>query len=967
VDPRADPVGGPSRGAQWARAAARPSSRFVRRALAALLIAGQLLAPSAALAQMQRSTAPSPPVVDPKAPPPPAPPRVQSDKRLALVIGNNAYKNAPLVNPINDARLVAGTLKTLGFEVMLQENVNLRDFKAVMRRFVTRMEAEDGSALFYYAGHGVQIEGRNYLLPVDVGTGDEYEVRDESVDLEETLMSRLAKTRKRERIIILDACRDNPFKAAKGNRGIGNRGLAQMGSDDKGTLIVYSTSPGHTAEDGTGKNSVFTEHFANEIQKEGVEVGLALRSVFNQVDQATKGRQTPWYNSSLSGGFYFRPVDPRIEEERRRKEIQAQVEAAVKAAKDDAKRDEAARIEAMITAKERERQEREKQYAAQIAEMKAMLERRDRDLDAARVQMASAAKTRDEQLGALAAAEAERKRIERETTITQASLSQQQQREAAAAEQARKAADAERLAREKRERDIATAAISAERTKLLKLEADLRASEEKAARDEAERQAKAAAEIARRDAEAKAAQGKAERDQRALAEAQRKAAERDRLAQAEATRRVAAEAKREDAARLAKANTEKLRALEDRTKANAARERETAELARQRDQAAAQPSLTPARAADEKLKRAKEDAERAQREAEAQARLAKIEEDVRRKAAQELELLNRQASLPPELAALMVSTPEKVVVSGSQDFVVRGVRLPADIAVKPAAPNVPASCASFVGAWGNGRWNGERTAEIWVEAMEADCRGRAIYARGGTGMSGDAPTYVRGEAKVSGDKLTLDLPNGVKIELARDGDRAEGRWSSGVNTATAQFTRIPAEPDRAVTLFANESVDYGGTPSRVISASQIDTNNRSQVQTMLPLPVAVPGVDTLTTLQLDAFLKKNPRTILVDATNGGQHRTLPGALWMPDLGQVRVGQKELSQIESALAAANGGDLSRPIVVFERSSTYGWLGYHGVLRLLGMGYTNIYWYRGGVDAWHDAQFTLAQADAWSPAR
>src|SRR6185436_17365121 len=147
---------------------------------------------------------------------------------------------APLVNPINDARLVAETLKALGFEVMLRENVTLRDFKAVMRQFVTRMENEDGAALFYYAGHGVQIEGRNYLLPVDVGVGDEYEVRDESLDLDETLMTRLSKARKRERIIILDACRDNPFKAAKGGRSIGGRGLAQMGSDEKGTLIVYS-------------------------------------------------------------------------------------------------------------------------------------------------------------------------------------------------------------------------------------------------------------------------------------------------------------------------------------------------------------------------------------------------------------------------------------------------------------------------------------------------------------------------------------------------------------------------------------------------------------------------------------------------------------------------------------------------------------------------------------------------------
>jgi uncharacterized caspase-like protein len=97
------------------------------------------------------------------------------DRRLALVVGNNNYKNAPLLNPVNDARLVAKTLQGLGFEVMLRENLNLRDFKAVMRQFASRMENEEGTALLYYAGHGVQIEGRNYLLPVDVATGDEYE------------------------------------------------------------------------------------------------------------------------------------------------------------------------------------------------------------------------------------------------------------------------------------------------------------------------------------------------------------------------------------------------------------------------------------------------------------------------------------------------------------------------------------------------------------------------------------------------------------------------------------------------------------------------------------------------------------------------------------------------------------------------------------------------------------------------
>ena len=521
-----------------------------------MLIVAQALAPAAAWAQTTRSAAPPAPA--PAAAPAAASPAKGPvvDRRLALVVGNNDYKNAPLVNPINDARLVAKTLEGLGFEVMLRENLNLRDFKAVMRQFASRLENEEGTGLLYYAGHGVQIEGRNFLLPIDVGTGDEYELRDSAVDLEDTLMSRLIRARKREKIIILDACRDNPFRApTPANRALLLRGFAQMGSE-KGSLIVYSTNPGNTAEDGTGKNSVFTEFFAREIQKDGVEVGQALRSVTSSVVAATKGRQTPWYNSSLLGEFYFRPVNVRLEEERRKKEVQQQVELALKTAREDLKRDEAGRIEAAVSARlaerERERQERERQYNAQIAEMKALLERRDKDLDAARVQMASAARTRDEQLAALANAEAERRRLERERPVkAEAERPPPMVREQEGA--AKKKADAERAARDAREREARE-----ERERLLKLEAQRQAVAEKAQREEAERQAKAAAEIARREAAAKT---------------QREKEEHDRLVQAEARRKEAERARREEVALQAKAAAEKIRAFEEQARQTAAQDR----------------------------------------------------------------------------------------------------------------------------------------------------------------------------------------------------------------------------------------------------------------------------------------------------------------------------------------------------------------------------------------------------------
>ena len=879
------------------------------------------------------------------------------DRRLALVVGNNTYKSAPLVNPINDARLVAKTLEGLGFEVMLRENLNLRDFKAVMRQFASRLENEEGSALMYYAGHGVQIEGRNFLLPIDVGTGDEYELRDSAVDLEETLMSRLVRARKREKIIILDACRDNPFRTpAQQNRALLLRGFAQMGSE-KGSLIVYSTNPGNTAEDGTGKNSIFTEFFTREIQKDGVEVGQALRAVTSAVVTSTKGRQTPWYNSSLLGEFYFRPVNVRLEEERRKKEVQQEVELRLKSAREDLKRDEGARIESAVAARlaerERERQERERQYTAQIAEMKMLLESRDKDLTSARVQMATAAKTRDEQLAALASAETERRRLERERPVKAAAApapAPPPVRETDDA--AKKRADAERLARESREAQEREA--GAEKERLIKLEAQRQAASEKAQRDEVERQAKAAAEIARRQAAAKS---------------KREKEDRDRLVQAEAKRKEAEQARREESARLAAAAAEKIRAFEEQMRLAAA-DRAASEQAGA-GASASKPQIEPensaAKLAAGKLKSAKEDAEAAVRAAETTKRLAAIAEDVRRKASLEFEMLNRKASLPPELAALMVAEPQKTEVAGSNgDFFVRGIRLPADVAVRPAAPNVPANCAAFLGAWGNGRWNGERTAEIWVESVDADCRARAIYARGGLGMTGEAASYHRGDARIKSDRLVLEL-GPVTIELAREGEQAAGRWSSGVNFATARFQRIPSVPDRTVALFANEAVDFGGAPSTIISASQLNLDLKSRIQRRLPLPMTVPGVDTLTTVQLEAFLRAHPATVLLDALDSTAHLTLPGAVWLPELGAVTIGQKERSEIEAALQKANGGDPSRAIVVFERSPTYGWYGYHGVLRLLGMGYRNIYWYRGGLDAWHDALFPLAQAQASTRAR
>jgi uncharacterized caspase-like protein len=228
-------------------------------------------------------------------------------KRLALVVGNARYPVAPLNNPENDARVVAATLRRLGFEVSEHVNLSVKAFRQVLREYARRLQTEEGASVFYYAGHGVQIDGRNYLLPVDINIRDEDEIRDEAVDVDELFISRLERARTQVRIVILDACRDNPFAAAptRGLRAVGG-GLAEMAA--RGALIAYSSAPGATAEDGPpGSNSVYTRNLVQEMLAEGVEVEQMFKNVRVKVLRETEQRQIPWVNTSLVADFSFNP------------------------------------------------------------------------------------------------------------------------------------------------------------------------------------------------------------------------------------------------------------------------------------------------------------------------------------------------------------------------------------------------------------------------------------------------------------------------------------------------------------------------------------------------------------------------------------------------------------------------------------------------------------------------------------
>jgi type VI secretion system VasD/TssJ family lipoprotein len=227
-------------------------------------------------------------------------------RRVALVIGNAQYTQAPLANPENDARLIGTTLKDLGFDVDVRLNLKARDFKRVLRDFGRRMDDDDSASVFFYAGHGMQIDRRNYLLPVDLNLRDEGEVKDEAIDLEETLLSRIDRVRPRARIFIIDACRDNPFSdRTRGLRSAG--GLAEMAAP--GALIAFSAAPGRTAEDGPpGTNSIYTRNLAQEMRSEGVEVEEMLKNVRVKVLRETHERQIPWVNTSMVVNFVFNPA-----------------------------------------------------------------------------------------------------------------------------------------------------------------------------------------------------------------------------------------------------------------------------------------------------------------------------------------------------------------------------------------------------------------------------------------------------------------------------------------------------------------------------------------------------------------------------------------------------------------------------------------------------------------------------------
>lgn len=490
------------------------------------------------------------------------PARLPAAERLALVIGNSAYGNSPLVNPVNDATDIAAALKKTGFRVILKTDAGRREMIKAMRAFGDELgDSEVG--LFYFAGHGLQIDGRNYLIPVDATIESESDVEFEAVDAGRVL-GKMEDAANGLNIIILDACRDNPF--ARSFRS-GGKGLAKMDAP-VGSLLAYATAPGSLAADGTGRNGLYTSKLLEHMTEAGLKLEDLFKKVRRDVMQASGGKQVPWESSSLSGDFFFT-----------RKEAPPSAPAgptAAELAQIEILKAEKARLEA-----ERARLEAEKRMLEEKQRLEA--EKLKMQLEMERLKTEKARLAADQQIVAerqrqveaqTRAAELERQRLASQQAAEEQTARQQAEDEAAAA--ARKQAEAVRLAAQKKLQEELQR-LKAEKEKLAAEKEQMAAQREAAAsqstRTEEELQAlearrqSASEELMRMRAEKKslaAEKAKIEAQRRQIAASREEAARRTAEAEAE---REAIESRRQAAmAEMKRIEAEKMRLAEEKTR-----------------------------------------------------------------------------------------------------------------------------------------------------------------------------------------------------------------------------------------------------------------------------------------------------------------------------------------------------------------------------------------------------------------
>jgi hypothetical protein len=227
------------------------------------------------------------------------------EKRLALVIGNANYVNSTtLLNPVNDAKAIAVALREVGFTVLMYLNSDLKAMKKALNEFGEKLQ-DFTVGLFYYAGHGMQVNGNNYLIPVDASLKVEQDVEYDCVNSGQ-LLGKMEAAGTTTNIVILDACRDNPFERSWATRSAGQagKGLAFMDAPS-GSIIAYATSPGRTASDGTGKNGLYTSALLQFIKIPNLTLLEFFQNVRAEVEKKSNRAQTPWEATSLKGNFFF--------------------------------------------------------------------------------------------------------------------------------------------------------------------------------------------------------------------------------------------------------------------------------------------------------------------------------------------------------------------------------------------------------------------------------------------------------------------------------------------------------------------------------------------------------------------------------------------------------------------------------------------------------------------------------------
>lgn len=218
--------------------------------------------------------------------------------KTALVIGNSQYKFSPLRNPVNDAQDMTRILKLAGFDVTTVLDANQEQTDQAVNRFSDKLGG--GIALFYYAGHAVQIDGHNYVIPVGEAIDSQEKVKYHGVDIDQVL-SKMGAAKNELNIIVLDACRDNPLPKTSRSA---TRGLTRI-EGPAGSLIAFATSPGRTAADGQGRNGVYTKYLLHYMKTPGLSIEGVLKGVSRSVKKATNNQQQPWVETSFDGEFSF--------------------------------------------------------------------------------------------------------------------------------------------------------------------------------------------------------------------------------------------------------------------------------------------------------------------------------------------------------------------------------------------------------------------------------------------------------------------------------------------------------------------------------------------------------------------------------------------------------------------------------------------------------------------------------------